>query len=151
MEQFSDEIDKNTHTNSTSPQGQRRLIIGVTIVLIIFLSILIGSVYGLLLPTTDTARVRDIFIIFMALESLVLGLVLVLLIIQLARLINLLQNEIKPILESTNDTANNLRGTTKFLSDNLVEPIMKLNEYLAGFQQVFRVVGLGRGRQKNNK
>src|SRR5574340_998953 len=65
----------------------------------------------------------------------------IVLILQLAALINLLQNEIKPILDSTNDTVNNLRGTTQFLSNNLVEPVLKLNEYLAGmkkFWDVFR-------------
>jgi hypothetical protein len=96
-------------------------------------------------PRTDTARVRDIFIIFMALESLLIGLVLIILVIQLARLINLLQNEIKPIMDSTNETVSTLRGTATFLSDNLVEPVIKLNEYLAGFKQLGRIF---RAREK---
>jgi hypothetical protein len=86
----------------------------------------------------------------MALESLLLGLALVVLIIQLARLINLLQNEIKPILDSTNQTVSTLRGTTAFLSDNLVEPIIKMNEYFAGLQQALRVFGLARGKRRNS-
>jgi hypothetical protein len=76
----------------------------------------------------------------MALESIVIGLALIILIVQIARLINLLQNEIKPIIDSTNETVSTLRGTTHFLSNNLVEPVIKLNEYLAGFQQVFKFV-----------
>jgi hypothetical protein len=81
----------------------------------------------------------------MALESLFLGLTLVILIIQLARLINLLQNEIAPILESTNETVNTLRGTSEFLSDNLVEPVIKMNERAAGVTQALRIIGLVRG------
>ncbi|MGB9639276.1 MAG: hypothetical protein ACPL3P_05090 [Anaerolineales bacterium] len=77
----------------------------------------------------------------MALETLLLGIALTILIIQLARLINLLQNEIKPILNSTNETVNTLKGTTTFLSNNLVEPVMKLNELLAGFQKLMELVG----------
>ena len=92
--------------------------------------------------------IRDIFIIFMALESIFLGLILVVLIIQLARLINLLQNEIKPILNSTNETVSTLRGTTAFLSDNLVEPVIKMNEYFAGITQGLSVLGLYRKRSK---
>jgi hypothetical protein len=42
------------------------------------------------------------------------GLALTILIIQIARLTNLLENEVKPILNSTNETVSNLRGTTKF-------------------------------------
>jgi len=46
----------------------------------------------------------------MAFESLIIGVTLVILMIQLATLINLLQNEIKPILNSTNETVNTLKG-----------------------------------------
>jgi hypothetical protein len=84
----------------------------------------------------------------MAIESLLIGLTLVILIVQMARLINLLQNEIRPILDSTNETVSNLRGTTAFLSDNLVGPVIKLNEYLAGLSQALKLVGLARKRPK---
>jgi hypothetical protein len=92
----------------------------------------------------ETTRLRDIFIIFMALESLVIGVALVILMIQLAILINLLQNEIKPILYSTNETVNTLRGTAAFISNNLSEPIIKLNEYMAGFRKLLDLLHLGR-------
>jgi len=59
-------------------------------------------------------------------------------------LINLLQNEVKPILDATNETVNTLRGTTTFLSENLVEPVIKLNSYLAGIQRVLKLLGLKR-------
>src|SRR5574340_1193757 len=113
------------------------------ILAVVFLVVIVAGGIFLLAaaPEGTTAKVRDIFIIVMALESLVLGVGLIVLILQLAALINLLQNEIKPILDSTNDTVNNLRGTTQFLSNNLVEPVIKLNEYLAGmkkFWDVFR-------------
>lgn len=111
-------------------------------------------IYFLLLPTTDTAKIRDVFIIFMALVSLVLMVTLVILIYQLSILINLLQNEIRPIVNSTNETVNTLRGTANFLSDNLTEPVIKLNEYLAGFQRLFAMFGAikpGKHNYKSNK
>jgi predicted PurR-regulated permease PerM len=74
----------------------------------------------------------------MALTSLVLGIALVVLIAQLAILINLLQNEIRPILDSTTETVNTLKGTTQFLSNNLTEPVIKLNEYLAMFKRIIK-------------
>jgi hypothetical protein len=113
---------------------QRQIIIGASVVGIVFLALAVLAIYLLTLPTTDTAKIRDIFIIVMALESLLIGLSLIVLMTQLARLINLMQNEIKPILESTQNTVNNLRGTTAFLSNNMVEPVMKLNEYLAALR-----------------
>ena len=119
---------------------QRQIVIGASIALVVFLALLIISVIFLLNPGTPTERIRDVFIIFMALESLVIGLVLIVLVVQLARLTNLLQNEIKPILDSTNETVSTLRGTATFMSDNLAEPVIKLNEYLAGLQKFIKLV-----------
>jgi len=132
-------------TESMTPDNelkrQRKIIFGVVLGVVCLLAIIIGIAWLLLNTSIDnTGRIRDIFIIFMALESLVIGLVLIILIVQLARLINLLQNEIKPIIASTNDAVNTLRGTSRFLSDNMVEPVIKLNEYLAGLQQLLRFV-----------
>jgi len=153
MESGSQPVEPNTATqqNSSSTQElrrQRQIMIVVAVAIILILALIIAAVIYLLQPGSPTDRIRDVFIIFMALESLVLGLVLVILIVQLARLINLLQNEIKPILDSTNETVSTLRGTTAFLSDNLVEPVIKMNEYSAGLQQALKMIGLARGKKK---
>ncbi len=130
---------------------QRLIMIGIVVGVLILVAFLVVSVIFMVRNPATTVVIRDIFIVFMALQSLLLGLVLVILIIQLARLINLLQNEIKPILESTNETVSTLRGTTSFLSDHLAEPIIKLNEYLAGLQQFFKLLNIGRGKPKRDK
>jgi hypothetical protein len=127
---------------------QRLTIAGIVILVVVILGLLITGLVFLTNPnltSTDVVgRVRDIFIILMALESLLIGLALTILIIQIARLTNLLENEIKPILDSTNETISNLRGTSKFLSDNLVEPVIKLNEVLAVFQRLFDLLKITR-------
>ncbi len=128
----------------TTPQKETWRKVGLIAGGVLILALIVGGLYFLLRPSTDTGRVRDIFIIFMALEFLIIGLALIVLIIQLARLINLLQHEVKPILDSTNETAQTLKGTTAFISNHLVEPIIKLNEYLAGltkFLTIFRPKG----------
>jgi hypothetical protein len=130
--------------NQEELQKQRRVITGIVVGVLILLIIIVVAVWFLAQPYTDTGKVRDIFIIFMAFESFIIGLTLIILMFQLARLINLLQNEIKPIINSTSETVNTLRGTTIFLSNNLVEPVMKLNEYMAAFQQMLKLVGLGK-------
>jgi len=137
--------------NQTSEElrQQRAIMIGALVAAVVLIILIIASIWFLLQPTTDTAKIKDVFIIFMALQSLFLGIILVVLIIQLARLINLLQNDIKPILDSTNETVSTLRGTTAFLSENVVEPVIKMNEYLAGITKGLAVLGLTRKRQKN--
>lgn len=141
----------STPTSSADPEQlrqQRQIIIIVIIVAVIFIALVTTAIVFLLQPTTDTEKIANVFIIFMALESLFLGLTMVVLIIQIARLINLLQNEIAPILESTNETVNTLRGTSEFLSDNLVEPVIKVNEQMAGVRQFFVALGLLRRSRK---
>jgi hypothetical protein len=68
---------------------------------------------------------------------MVLGAALVILLVQLAKLINLLENEVKPILAATSETVNTLKGTTEFMSENLVDPVIKLNGYMAGLKKIF--------------
>ena len=116
---------------------QRWNMAGIIAGIVILLAAIVVAIIFLARSPAAAANVRDIFIIFMALESLLIGAALVVLIIQLASLINLLQNEVKPILKSTNETVNTLRGTTAFLSENLVEPVIKLNSYMAGFKKFF--------------
>ena len=132
-------------------EGQKRgmIIIGVIVVLGVLAAALAAAI-TLANNPAQAATVRDVFIIFMALESMLLGVALLVLIVQLAVLTNMLKHEIKPILESTNETVNAVRGTTLFVSENLVEPIMKLNGYLAGLARLAEVIGSfgGLGRQK---
>ena len=132
-----------------SPEELRRrqiAIAGAIVGAVLFLALLVTVVIYLALPGTNTERIRDIMIIIMALEFMFLGVALLVLIVQLATLINLLQNEIIPIVESTSETANTLRGTTIFLSENLTEPVIKLNEYMAGFIRLASLIGLTRKR-----
>lgn len=120
----------------------RQTTVAIVVSAIIFVALIALAVFGLTRDASVTENIRDIFIIFLALESLIIGAALVILIVQLASLINLLNNEIKPILDATNETVNTLRGTTEFLGQNLVEPVMKLNSYLAGLQRMLEMVGL---------
>jgi len=135
-------------TQSPPPTDQTSNVktqIGIIIGIVVVLGLLITGI--VLLATAEqstTTRVRDIFIIFMALESLVIGVALIILIIQLATLTNLIQNEIRPILKNTTETINNLKGTTTFITEQMVEPVIKLNEYLAGLKKLFDLLHLGK-------
>jgi len=120
----------------------KRIMIGVTIGAVILLILLGVAIYFLLQPATPTDKIRDVFIIVVALESLIIGVALIVLVVQLASLINLLQNEVRPILKATNETVNNLRGTAEFLGENVVEPVIKLNSYLAGLNRMLELMGV---------
>jgi len=122
-------------------QKDNKKIVFLIIGLVIIIALIVFAFVRLFQADLETtSRIRDIFIIFMALQSIVLGIAIIILIVQLATLINVFKNEIKPILETTNETLRNLRGTTSFLSNNLVEPVIKMNEYSAGFKKIFDIL-----------
>ena len=128
-------------------QQTRSIIVSVSVIGVVILALLITAIYFLLRPETPAdvvAKIRDVFIIVVGLETLIIGVALVVLLIQLASLINLLQNEVRPIIQATNETVNTLRGTAEFLSKNAVEPIVKLNGYLASIQRVLELMGVKR-------
>lgn len=120
----------------------KRLMIWVIVGAVALLILLGVAIFFLLQPATPTDKIRDVFIIVVALESLVIGVALIVLVVQLASLINLLQNEVRPILKATSDTVNNLRGTAEFLGENVVEPVVQLNGYLAGLYRMLELMGL---------
>ncbi len=118
---------------------------GVIIFAIIALALLAGLVFGIItLSKQDadtTGKVRDIFIIVLALESLLLGVALVILVVQLAVLTNLIQNEVKPILASTKEAVSTLKGTSKFISERAVQPIISASSFMAGSRKFFEIIG----------
>lgn len=112
-------------------QGKKYVILSIVVILVIVALVTLSTIYLFNAPEGTIEDIRDVFIIFMALESLVIGVALVVLIVQLSTLINLLQNEIRPIINSTNETVNTLKGTAKFISDHLTEPVIKINQFMA--------------------
>lgn len=119
--------------------------IAIGVVALIVLMFVFGLLLALLTNVEATAPriqiIRDIFIIILALQGILVVLGLVVLIMQVARLVNLLQNEIMPILEDTKDTVNTARGTVEFVGSNLTEPIVRAGGFLAGTRVLIREVG----------
>jgi hypothetical protein len=77
---------------------------------------------------------------------------LAVLLFQLQSLIVVLRDEIQPLLESVNDTAGTVRGTTTFVSDAVVTPIIGVASYASGVSQALRSmkVLLGGPRRRNS-
>lgn len=94
------------------------------------------------------ASVRDIAIVLLALESLVIGVLLMVLLLQIRQLARILQEEIAPLLDSANDTANRVKGTVGLVSESVVDPIIRLRSYSAGTREVLQSLFAIRRRTK---
>ncbi len=146
--QSSGEIQASTLARKAARKSERRQKFILTVIVagaIVLVALLLFFVYFLVRPETpaeNVQRLRDIFIIVVALESLTIGAAIVVLIVQMASLINLIQNEVKPILHATSETVNTLRGTVDFLGENVVEPVIELKGYLAGLNRMLELIGL---------
>ena len=137
-----DRIERAARAEGFEPKKEKSSpwfgIFVVTLAILLLVGI-IAAVIWLAQPGAPTETLRDIFIILVAFEFMVVGIALVVLVIQLARLVNLLNNEVRPILDSANEAANTMRGTARFLSDKLVNPVVKVN---AGMAAVRRALDL---------
>jgi hypothetical protein len=108
-----------------------------------FLVLLVVAIVLMARFPSATQVVRDIAIVFVAVETFLIGLAMILLIFQIQVLIQVLRDEIQPLLRSVNDTASTVRGTTEFVSHNMVSPIIKAAGFTAGVQRIVRdVVGV---------
>ena len=131
-------------TNAEYPQAvdeREQAIPTIYVVVGVMVLVLLGivSVVLILFLATNYApqleAIRDVFIIALAFESCIFGIVLVLMLIMLIRLVNTVEFEIKPILEQTNETVNTVRGTSTFVSKNVVRPVVKTTSFLVGFRR----------------
>lgn len=84
--------------------------------------------------------VRDIAIIILALESIVIGVLLILLLWQLRSLTILLQEQIKPMLDSMQQTIGTVKGTTSLVSETIVSPAIRLSGMVAGLRRAVEVM-----------
>jgi hypothetical protein len=105
-------------------------------VAVIFVALLVTAIVLMARFPSATVVVRDIAIVFVAVTTFLMGLAMILLIFQIQVLIQVLRDEIQPLLRSVNDTASTVRGTTAFVSHNVVSPIIKLSGFTAGLRQV---------------
>ncbi len=89
---------------------------------------------------TISATIRDIAIIIIAIQSIVLGVLLGVLVWQVWRLVKLVQTEIRPVITDVQETLGTIRGTTTFVSDNVVDPVVKSSRAVSGLRRTVSVL-----------
>lgn len=144
--------DSSTATPSSKGNSTVRLVVGFIVALVVIL--VLGFLIALILAFTNPGAaagleiLRDFFIIVLTLEGLLIGVALIILVLQVARLISLLQNEIQPILQETGNTVRTVKGTATFVSRNVADPVIRASGSLAFLgallRELFRILRLVR-------
>jgi hypothetical protein len=115
---------------------------GIFILLGILILVAIAAiVYLMVISSVETSElVKNISIVLLVFSSVIGTVSLVILIIQLAKLTNLVKNEAKPIMTTTRETVNHVKGTASFISDKMVTPVISTNAKIAGINRVVSIL-----------
>jgi len=91
--------------------------------------------------------VRDLSIIVLAIVSLAVVVLLAVIVLLFGRLINVIQGEVEPILTSAKKTVSTVQGTTTFVADSLVAPLISLAGLGSGLRGTLAALASRRKRQ----
>jgi hypothetical protein len=128
------------------PVDRRPIVYGIIAVVLVVL-IFGGLGVWLYLHPLAAAVLRDIIIIFLGLGAFLVILLLVALVVITGYLVlkvndltQMLNREVKPMLVQLQSTVNTARGTTAFLSEQAVKPVITTVSAVAGVKAIFRTL-----------
>ena len=119
-------------------------IIGGSIAVVV-LAIVIGLLYwGDEGPVT--ARLRDISIVFISLFAVISIALLAAILGAVLWLVFTIRDKVVPLLETLTATAKRLQGTTEYMTEQAVKPVISASSTLAGIRAATRAVTGGKRR-----
>ncbi|MDX1412672.1 MAG: hypothetical protein R3293_00690 [Candidatus Promineifilaceae bacterium] len=122
-------------TNQNELLPRLYVAIGIILVLVLAVLFILGIVWLAQNHAATVEALRNVMIIALALMSCIFGVVLLIMFVMVVRLVNMLEFEIRPILEKTNETLGTVQGTTNFVSQNVVRPVTRASSNIAGFRR----------------
>lgn len=113
-------------------------ILGILLILILF-----GAALAAALTAAETwapvIRIfRDIFLLILILESVLVIAALAILMLQAAGFFIMLKTEVKPIINNARETTRLSKATAQFINDNAVDPLIQIKSFLAGLLAFLR-------------
>lgn len=133
------------------PELTRGQKIGIAVAVTVVVILIAVTIILMLRHPEFTESVRDISLIILALTVIVIDVILVVLVWQILKLLSYLTNELGPIVQSLQETAGTVRGTTTFLSDSVVNPTIGAVSKVSGARRslavLFGVADDFRGKQ----
>ena len=130
----------NSPTTHPISEPQQRISPRVIWISVISVSVLLIALIGFVIwmafafPERVEAM-RDVFIMLFALVSCSAVVVMMMMLVAMIRLINMIDYELRPILEKTNETVTMVQGTTNFVSKNVIQPAIETTSFIAGVRR----------------
>ncbi len=121
--------------------------IGWILLGLVALALVVAFLVFLYMHPATAAVLRDILIIALTLQLILLTAVALFLVYRLIRLVDWLQQEVQPILQRARETVDTVYGTSAFLGRRLTRPTIEAASVAAGVAQALRtLIRLLRGR-----
>jgi len=130
-----------TTTDAERQMRRRMTLIGIGIAII---AVVILLAFAVMIAAGVIGEVRDVVIILLATESLIIGGVTLFLLYQMIMLVTLLREELIPLIQSAQETVNSARGTTVYVSRKIIVPSAKAASTAARLQAMARVLFKGK-------
>lgn len=128
-----------------TPFKRYAIIAALVFFLPILLIFLIGFGLAIFADPAPTAQrissIRDVVIIVIFFEMFLIVVAMVALVLQIARLVSTVQGELKPMIRNTREATETVKGTARFVSKNVAQPIISIGAVLAGILAFLREVG----------
>jgi hypothetical protein len=95
---------------------------------------------------------RDLAIVILAALFILVGLLMVVLAVLLIGLAAMIRGKLGPILDSARGTLTNIEGTSGFVSETVVQPIVRVASFAAGARRAMGILtGLSKKREGKNR
>ncbi len=117
-------------------------------VAVLVVALIVLGLYGLCHTRDGLVCLRDVAIITLALAAFAVTVLLLLIVVLFGRLISAIQEGVTPILASAKRTADTVQGTTAFVSDTVVAPLINIASLVGGTKGTLRAL-LSRKKSKS--
>ena len=148
-EQPKSEVKSPEARTPMDPRAKTMIVI-IIIAVVVIAALLAGAGFFLYSRPQATTFLRDVAVIVLAFETLVVIFFLGVMTVLLIYVVLTMEREIKPVLNATSETVYTVRGTTTFVSDTVVSPIMTVASIVGAVKGAAQAIaGLGpKGRGK---
>lgn len=132
------------------------IIRAVSLPLILYLLIFIVALWRAWVDPIGSAAyfeyVRGLFDLIVAIGSIIIIVASGVLVIQIARFVNLVRSEVKPIADDTKHAVGSIRATASFVQQHAVKPIIQTQSIAAGIMAFLaEIIRISRILQKKNE
>lgn len=138
--------ESNSESNSRWTFNRILILATVGLVVLILLPFIIGLIVAIADPNGAAGffeYVKNLLIIALSIQGILIVAGVAILVVQVARFVNLLRSEVKPITDDTRDVVRNVKVTTEFATKEGVRPIVQAQSFFAGLwvftREIFKI------------